>query len=79
MRRWWLRLAMPQTKDSPDYRVVPHAAHFDFMPSCSKALSEIASAICTSAPGFDRAAFQQTFNAAVIEFLGKALKPGQPR
>ena len=70
-----VRKALPE---APDYRVVANAGHFDFMPPCSKALSDIAPAICTSAPGFDRAAFQQTFNAAVIAFFGRALKPVQP-
>ncbi len=70
--------ALLQTPTTPDYHVVPHAGHFDFMPPCSEALAEIAPAICSSAPGFDRVAFQQAFNAAAIAFFGKALKPGQP-
>jgi len=69
------RKALPE---APDYRVEANAGHFDFMPPCSKALSDIAPAICTSATGFNRAAFLQTFNAAVIAFFGMALKPGQP-
>jgi len=69
------RKALPE---APVFRIVANAGHFDFMPPCSKALSDIAPAVCTSAPGFDRAAFQQTFNEAVIAFFGRALKPGQP-
>ena len=70
-----VRKALPE---APDYRVVANAGHFDFMPPCSKALYNIAPAICTSATGFDRTAFLQTFNAALIAFFGMALKPGQP-
>jgi len=69
-----VRKALPE---APDYRVVANAGRFDFIPPCSKALSGIAPAICTGAPGFDRAAFHQTFNVAVIAFFGRALKPGQ--
>lgn len=67
-----VRQALPQ---APDYRVVSKAGHFDFLVPCSLALAQLAPEICKSAPGFDRAAFHQTFNAAVIEFFGKTLKP----
>ncbi len=70
------RPSAPNLQTALDYRVVPRAGHFDFMPPCSKALAEIAPAICTSAAGFDRAAFQQNFNAAVIEFFGNTLTAG---
>jgi predicted dienelactone hydrolase len=66
-----VRLALPE---APDYRVVPNAGHFDFLVPCSNALASIAPPICTSADGFDRAAFHANFNAAVVSFLSKALK-----
>ena len=66
-----VRLALPQ---APDYHVVPNAGHFDFLAPCSSALASIAPAICASAPGFDRAAFHTSFNAAVVGFFSKALK-----
>ncbi len=66
-----VRQALPGT---PDYRVVHNAGHFDFMAPCSSALATIAPAICQSAPGFDRVAFHQTFNSAVVDFFGKNLK-----
>jgi predicted dienelactone hydrolase len=68
-----VRLALPQ---APDYRVVANAGHFDFLVPCSNALASIAPAICTSAVGFDRAAFHASFNAAVVSFLSKTLGAG---
>ncbi|MCV2368343.1 alpha/beta hydrolase family protein [Roseateles oligotrophus] len=68
-----VRLALPQ---APDYRVVPNAGHFDFLAPCSAALASIASAICVSDVGFDRAAFHASFNAAAAGFLDKALRAG---
>jgi predicted dienelactone hydrolase len=62
--------ALPQ---APDYRVVPGAGHFDFLAPCSDALAAIAPAICTSALGFDRAAFHASFNAEVVQFFNRAL------
>ncbi|MQA23370.1 alpha/beta hydrolase family protein [Rugamonas rivuli] len=67
-----VRRALPEV---PDYHVAHKAGHFDFLPPCSVALANIAPAICKSAPGFDRAAFHQTFNTAVVDFFGKNLKP----
>lgn len=66
-----VRLALPE---APDYHVVPNAGHFDFLAPCSEALASIASAICTSSTGFDRAAFLVGFNSEVVRFFEKALK-----
>ena len=68
-----VRLALP---DAPDYRVVPNAGHYDFLVPCSSALASIAPTICTSAAGFDRAAFHASFNAAVVGFFSKTLGVG---
>ncbi len=65
-----VRLALPK---APEYQVVPNAGHFDFLAPCSTALATIAPAICTSALGFDRAAFHASFNASVVNFFGRAL------
>jgi predicted dienelactone hydrolase len=65
-----VKLALP---DAPDYRVVADAGHYDFLAPCSAALASIAPPICTSATGFDRAAFHASFNAAVVTFLKKSL------
>ena len=39
----------------------------------TSALAAIAPPICTSAPGFDRAAFHADFHGAVAAFFGKTL------
>jgi predicted dienelactone hydrolase len=65
-----VRLALPQ---APDYHVVPHAGHFDFLAPCDKAQAARSPDICASAPGFDRAAFHVHFNAAVVDFFRKTL------
>ncbi len=63
-----VRLSLPQ---APDYHVVASAGHFDFLAPCSSALASVAPPICTSAVGFDRAAFHVSFNAAVVSFFSK--------
>jgi predicted dienelactone hydrolase len=57
----------------PDNHVVPGADHFDFLAPCSVALAAHVPAICHSAPGFDRAAFHTSFDAAVVAFFARAL------
>lgn len=54
---------------APQYFVVPDAGHFDFLAPCSAALAEAAPDICRSAPGFDRTAFHQRFDASVVDFF----------
>jgi len=66
-----VRLALPE---APDYHVVQGAGHFDFLAPCSVALASMASAVCTSSPGFDRAEFHERFDAAVVQFFEQALK-----
>lgn len=65
-----VRLALPE---SPDYRVVANAGHYDFLAPCSNALASIAPAICTSSAGFDRAAFHVGFDSDVVKFFEKTL------
>ncbi|HTZ71373.1 MAG TPA: hypothetical protein VMB71_12035 [Acetobacteraceae bacterium] len=60
----------------PDLHVVPGAGHFDVLAPCPAALAKVAPAICISAPGFDRAAFHDAFNRAVVAFFTRALAPG---
>ncbi|WP_409614693.1 alpha/beta hydrolase family protein [Brevundimonas aurantiaca] len=72
-----VRDALPRP---PEYRSIPGAGHFDFMPPCSARLAELAPAICAPTPGFDRAAFQQTFNRDLIAFFRRTLTaPGGGR
>lgn len=57
-----------------DFQTVPGAGHFDFLAPCSAPLRTVAPMICTSAAGFDRAAFHERFNRAVTAFFSKTLK-----
>lgn len=61
-----------------DYRVVPNAGHFAFLPPCSPELTKTALArgeaeICTDAAPFDRVAFHQQFDTDVLAFFRKQL------
>jgi predicted dienelactone hydrolase len=60
----------------PDYHVVPNAGHFAFVPPCSEALAQRAPDICRDAPDFDRTAFHERFNAAVVAFFKAQLPRG---
>jgi predicted dienelactone hydrolase len=66
-----VRLALPE---APEYHVVANAGHYDFLAPCSASLASIAAAICTSAAGFDRAAFHVGFDSEVVKFFEKTLK-----
>jgi predicted dienelactone hydrolase len=61
---------------APEMHVVPHAGHFDFLAPCSPALAQVARDICTSEPGFDRAAFHRAFNRDVVAFFVRTLHAG---
>jgi predicted dienelactone hydrolase len=55
-----------------EYRLVPNAGHnafFLYLPALVKAVPEL----CTDAPGFDRVAFHEQFNAAVLAFFRRYL------
>jgi predicted dienelactone hydrolase len=66
-----VRIALPTP---PEYHVVDNADHFDFLAPCTDLLRQVAPVICVSRPGFDRAAFHQTFNAEVVRFFNETLK-----
>ncbi len=53
----------------PEYHVVDGAGHFDFLQPCTEQGKINLPALCASAPGFDRAAFHRSFNAAVAAFF----------
>lgn len=63
-----VRSALPV---APQFHGVPGAGHFDFLAPCRDVA--MMPLICSSAPGFDRSAFHQEFNARVAKFLRKAL------
>ena len=52
-----------------EYHVVPNSAHFAFLFICPSALAKAEPELCTDAPGFDRVAFHQQFNADVLGFF----------
>lgn len=54
---------------APDWHLAANAGHFAFLAPCSPALAEAAPDICRDAPGFDRVAFHQKFNAQVVTFF----------
>jgi predicted dienelactone hydrolase len=66
-----LRAALPRP---PEYQVVANAGHFDFLPPCDERLSRKAPDICSSLPGFNRAAFHEHFNAEVVRFFHRELR-----
>jgi predicted dienelactone hydrolase len=66
-----VRIALPIP---PEYHVIENADHFDFLAPCTDMLRQVAPMICISRPGFDRAAFHQTFNAEVVLFFEQMLK-----
>jgi predicted dienelactone hydrolase len=61
----------------PEYHVVPNAGHFAFLAPCTAMAEQFAPEICRDPAGFDRAAFHQQFNSAVVAFL-KAKLPARP-
>lgn len=54
---------------APDWHLAANAGHYAFLAPCSPALAEVAPDICRDAPGFDRVAFHQVFNAHVVQFF----------
>lgn len=65
-----VRGALPQP---PEYHVVEGARHFDFLAPCGERLAAAAPEICAPTPGFDRAAFHETFNREVVRFFKSQL------
>lgn len=58
----------------PDFRIVPNSSHFSFLAPCPAKLAEAAPILCTDPAGFDRKAFHDTFNDAVVSFFRKHLE-----
>jgi predicted dienelactone hydrolase len=53
--------------------VVSNAGHFAFFTPCPPALAKELPSVCLDAPGFDRVAFHEEFNAAVTAFFNEHL------
>jgi predicted dienelactone hydrolase len=58
----------------PEYHVVENAGHYDFLPACGASMARNRPDICTSLPGFGRAAFHEQFNAEVVRFFRTTLR-----
>jgi predicted dienelactone hydrolase len=71
-----VRAALPKP---PEFFRVEGAGHYDLMPPCSAQLKFFAPAICAPTPGFDRAAFHETFDREVIRFFTTHLRAPSPR
>jgi predicted dienelactone hydrolase len=56
-----------------EWHLVPNAGHFSFMVPCGLAGLIAPKMLCSERPGFDRAHFHKTFNAAVVGFLRQKL------
>lgn len=67
-----VKAALPKP---PEDHLVPLAGHFAFLAPCSEALAKIAPAICEDDKGFDRVAFHQQFNQALVDFFKAKLAP----
>ncbi len=55
--------------ERPDFHLVSNAGHFVFLFPCPPALVPRLPRLCVDPPGFDRAAFHQEFDAAVLAFF----------
>jgi len=62
----------------PDVHVVQRAGHYDFLTPCPPGMARELPQLCSSAPGFDRAAFHLTFNREIAAFFTANLPPKQP-
>ena len=58
-----------------EYYVVPNSAHFAFLSPCPPAAARVHPDLCTDAPGFDRIAFHNEFDADVLAFCA-SISPG---
>ncbi|HEY4066802.1 MAG TPA: prolyl oligopeptidase family serine peptidase, partial [Burkholderiaceae bacterium] len=58
----------------PDFRTVPNAQHFAFLPPCPSEMARRARELCTDPPPFDRQAFHAEFNAQVLAFFQRSLR-----
>jgi len=74
--RWNSAVVLREFPKLPDQHVVPNVDHFVFLAPCSVALAQAAPAICQDPPGFDRKAFHEEFDRAVIAFFSRALNKG---
>lgn len=60
--------------EKPEYHMVPNAAHFAFLAPCNPAMKNDSAEICVDGNGFDRVAFHQQFDEAVLAFFEAHLR-----
>lgn len=63
----------------PDYRKVANSSHFSFIAPCPPAFAKAVPILCTDPPGFDRTAFHNEFNDAVVAFFRTQLGSSDKR
>ena len=73
--QWYADVIKDALPKPPDDHLVPQAGHFDFLAPCNDALAKVAPEICAEEPGFDRAAFHQDLNKALVAFFKTQLAP----
>jgi predicted dienelactone hydrolase len=70
---WYAEAVIDALPRPAEYFVVPNADHLDFLAPCSAKLAQAAPDICKERPGFDRAKFHETLDAAVVRFFKEKL------
>ena len=65
-----IKTGLPQT---PEYHVARGAGHFAYLAPCPAELAKSAEEICSDPKGFDRVAWHQKMNAAVVSFFQRNL------
>lgn len=73
---WHVEPFRDRLPGDPEHRLVAGALHHDFLVPCGAELRMTVPELCQSGPGFDRAAFKQTFNREVVAFFVREL--GRP-
>lgn len=63
-------------RQPPEFHSVENAIHFSFLAPCTPQSPPF---LCQDRPGFDRRAFHQSFNAAMIGFFRRTLQRAEPR
>lgn len=61
--------------EAPEFHLVDSADHFSFLAPCGLGAALLTKQLCTDPPGFDRKAFHREFDAAVVGFFDRALRP----
>ncbi|WP_292083654.1 MULTISPECIES: dienelactone hydrolase [unclassified Brevundimonas] len=72
---WHVEPFRDRLPGDPDYQLVAGALHHDFLVPCAAEMRMMVPELCQSRPGFDRAAFKQTFNREVAAFFVRELRP----